>query len=224
MVAVLDARHRCVVKANAARGRGGYYPLRHHAIALPTTERVVDYFHKMGIRKFYLAELTMIRDGITRRHAAAVMSLARRLRHCEFWLDGGFRVWQDARYFLPQRNIHIIAASETLRAMRHYDVLRRMFGTRLIVSLDYEAHGRLRGLDALRLASSVWWKQRVIVMALRLIGTAHGMASSPLCTLRVHGRSVTLIQGGGVRCAQDVNWLKKHNAKGALIASALYGT
>ena len=222
MVAALDARHRCVVKANAVRGRGGYYPLRHHAIPLPTTERVVDYFHAMGIRKFYLAELTMIRDGITRRHATAVMSLARRLRDCEFWLDGGFRVWQDARYFLPQRNIHIIAASETLRAMRHYGVLRRMFGTRLIVSLDYEAHGRLRGLDALRLASSVWWRQRVIIMALRLIGVSCGVTSSPLCDLRVHGRSVTLIQGGGVRVSQDVNVLKKHNAKGALIASKLY--
>ena len=222
MVAALDTRHRCVVKANAARGRGGYYPLRHHAIPLPTTERVVDYFHKMGIRKFYLAELTMIRDGITRRHASAVMSLARRFRDCEFWLDGGFRVWRDARYFLPQRNIHIIAASETLRGMRHYGVLRRVFGTRLIVSLDYEAHGRLRGLDALRLASSLWWKRRVIVMALRLIGTARCMKSSPLCDLRVHGRGVTLIQGGGVRSVHDVDLLTKHNAKGALIASKLY--
>ncbi len=165
-------------------------------------------------------------------------------------LNYGFGLWVDADWFLEGRfrqiseniekpeRLRIILSSETMSSLDQFAKLKELIESDLepIFSLDQKAgqtitqRGELVGLTPLELVQHAYDQgvRSLIVLDLDSVGTMKGVASindgvGPLIQeIKSQLLDMTLISGGGIREAADVQALLEAGCHHVLVASAIH--
>jgi HisA/HisF family protein len=170
-----------------------------------------------GSPTLYIADLDAI-EGVG-NHFELCRDLASALPRHELWIDAGFSNVTDCAFWLPL-GATLVIGSESLISIDDWAELRSAFGPSLVLSLDFAAEGQ-RGLRAL-FAEPAQWPERIVVMNLDRVGTAHGPDIERLKGVVDKSGSCSVYASGGLRNIADLEAVADSGAHGALIATALH--
>ena len=170
-----------------------------------------------GSPTLYIADLDAI-AGVG-NHFELCRDLASALPHHDLWIDAGFSNVTDCAFWLPL-GATLVIGSESLISIEDWAELRSAFGRSLVLSLDFGAEGQ-RGLQTL-FAEPAHWPERIVVMNLDRVGTAHGPDIKCLKGVVDKAGSCGVYASGGLRNTGDLEAVADSGAHGALIATALH--
>ncbi len=214
-IPVLDLMHGTVVRAQ--RGdRDTYRPLLTGRV--PSSEPVAVVRSLLDLAPFpmvYVADLDAIRgEG---HHRADVQRIKTAFPALSVWVDAGF---SSTAVLDPWRDLQIVPVigTETLASAEALDAVLRAWPD-AILSLDSRGAER-RGPAAL-FEQPQRWPDRVIVMTLERVGSYEGPAHEALKQFKRLSPRTKFIAAGGVRNAQDLEWLENLGVEAALVASAI---
>jgi len=178
-----------------------------------------------GVGELYVADLDAIVGRPT--HDAAVRAIAS--IGVPLWLDAGVSSLDRARHALDLGSTQVVVGLETLQS---FDALQAICagigGDRVAFSLDLRGGEPIAGHDirhetperlAARAADA--GAGSVIVIDLARVGTRVGLDFELLARVRAAAPGITLLAGGGVRGAEDLEKLAGAGCDGALVATAL---
>ncbi len=230
IIGVLD-----LVEGRAGHARGGkrdrFQPVRSVAGVTIESGNPVQvaraYIDDLGVDALYAADLDAIRgeppqDALVERVAAAGAPL---------WLDAGVSTVSRARQALALNVGHVVVGLETLPSYRALDdICSALGGDRVAFSLDLRdgqpviAGGEIapeepHAIGARAAAAGVG---AVIVIDLSRVGSNAGVDGRLIAEVRKAAPAVTLVAGGGVRGAEDLDRLAGLGCDGALVATALH--
>jgi phosphoribosylformimino-5-aminoimidazole carboxamide ribotide isomerase len=232
VIPVIDLMHGQVVRGIAGR-RDQYRPIESRLAADAWPGTMGRALSAAGFRETYVADLDAIAG-----HAPAWQTHAE-LLDCglELWIDAGVQSVEQASALEQfesggRRVAAIVAGLESLPSGQAIaDLVRAVGPDRLIFSLDMKA-GRpltadpaMSGLTPLQIATLAlrFGVRNMIVLDLAAVGVGQGVPTAPLCrALRCLDPGLTIIAGGGVRGAHDLQMLKRAGCDAALVASALH--
>jgi phosphoribosylformimino-5-aminoimidazole carboxamide ribotide isomerase len=224
VIGVVDLRDGRAVRARAGQ-RDRYQPI---GDAVDLARRYVDHH---GLRELYLADLDAIEgstDGGPERRALPVIRQIAGIG-VPLWLDAGVSSVDAARHALDLGATHVVVGLETLQS---FDALQAICagigGDRVAFSLDLRGGEPIADHDipretperlAARAANA--GAGSVIVIDLARVGTRIGLDVDLLARVREAAPGLTLLAGGGVRGAEDLEKLAGAGCDGALVATAL---
>jgi phosphoribosylformimino-5-aminoimidazole carboxamide ribotide isomerase len=232
VIGVLD-----LVEGRAVHARGGkrdrYQPVR--SVAGVTIEsgnpvRVARaYVDDLGVDALYAADLDAIRgeppqDALVGRVAAIGVPL---------WLDAGVSSVSRARDVRALNVARVVVGLETLQSYSQLDeICAALGGDRVAFSLDLrdgEPVTRAGGEIArderphtIAARASAAGAGALIVIDLSRVGSGTGLDGRVIADVRNAAPGVTLVAGGGVRNADDLEQLARLGCDGALVATALH--
>ncbi len=207
--------HGTVVRAQ--RGdRDTYRPLLTERV--PSSEPVAVVRSLLALAPFpvvYIADLDAIRGK--GHHRADVRSIRAAFPDLSVWVDAGF---SSTAALDPWRDLQIVPVigTETLASAEALDPILRDWPD-AILSLD--SRGDARCGPAALFEEPHRWPDRVIAMTLERVGSYEGPAGDALKHLRRLSPRTKFIAAGGVRNAQDLEWLETLGVEAALVASAI---
>lgn len=182
------------------------------------------YRDRLGVDELYVADLDAIRDGlpphtVTRAIAALGVPL---------WLDAGVRSPAAARLAREVGATHVIVALETLPSFAALAAMAREMP--VAFGLDLRDGAPVAVAAALQLDAPLALAARaqeagagaLVVVDLARVGTGRGVDVGLITRLRAHLPGVTLVAGGGVRTADDLDALARAGCDAALVATALH--
>lgn len=227
IIPVLDVKGGFVVRAVAGR-RAEYHPVlsRLTASARPLDVARAFRFH-FGLSDLYLADLDALAGG------QPALALCTELHRDGFrlWVDAGLRDAGSAAPLVSAGVGGLVFGLETLAGPAALAEACRLFGSRVIFSLDLKAGEPLGdpavwdGADAPAIArrAIACGAQTLIMLDLARVGVGGGTGTEELCR-RVTAAcpQVEVFVGGGVRGVEDLRRLKECGVAGALVASALH--
>jgi phosphoribosylformimino-5-aminoimidazole carboxamide ribotide isomerase len=218
VIGVVDLLDGRAVRAHAGQ-RDRYRPI---GDAVDLARMYVD---RYKLTALYLADLDAIEHGRTAsdtiRRVAAIGA--------PLWLDAGISTLDRARQALDLGATHVVVGLETLHS---FDALHAICegigGERVAFSLDLRDGEPMAGHEILRdspgrlaaMAASAGARS-IIVIDLARVGTRAGLDFELLASVRKAAPGVTLLAGGGVRGAADLETLTVAGCDGALVATAL---
>jgi len=218
VIGVVDLLDGRAVRARAGR-RDRYQPIGDQ---VDLARRYVEHY---ALTELYLADLDAIEHG--RPASGAVRQIAG--LGAPLWLDAGVWSLDLARQALELGAAHVVVGLETLQS---FDALRAICdgigGGRVAFSLDLRDGEPIAGHDipretperlAARAANA--GAGSVIVIDLARVGTRVGLDVELLTRVREAAPGLTLLAGGGVRGADDLEKLARAGCDGALVATAL---
>jgi HisA/HisF family protein len=229
VIGVVDLLDGRAVRALAGQ-RDRYQPI---GDAVDLARRYVDHH---AIRELYLADLDAIeaasevahRDGGPERPA---LRLIRQIAAMgvPLWLDAGISSVDRARHALDLGATHVVVGLETLQS---FDALRAICagigGDRVAFSLDLRDGEPVAGHqvpretpERLAARAAHAGAGSVIVIDLARVGTRAGLDFELVARVREATPGVTLLAGGGVRGAEDLETLAGAGCDGVLVATAL---
>jgi phosphoribosylformimino-5-aminoimidazole carboxamide ribotide isomerase len=219
-------------KAVHARGgvRADYRPIRavaEAAIDEGDASAVMQAYVALGVREAYVADLDAILQGPPQN--ALLASLAS--SGVPLWLDAAITSAARARQVREIGVAHVVVGLETLTSFEALRTICQTGGTGpTAFSLDMKegallTHPRLRLLDrgpeAVAAHAVAAGAGTVIVLDLARVGSGAGPDLRLLERLRRTVPGVTLLAGGGVRGADDLDRLADVGCDGALVGTAL---
>lgn len=232
IIPVLDILNQTVVRGVAGE-RDMYRPLQSDLTCssepLDLARAIRDEF---GLSEFYVADL----DAILHREQNQELYQRLLADGFTFLLDCGLRTAADCGLLKDLSGITIIAGLETLTGAEELKTLVRQWGSeRTVFSLDLKqgqplvssAAGNLFAvlddpLDVADLARAQGIAQ-MILLDLAQVGTGQGTGTEALCkTLRAQSPELTLITGGGIRNAAELQAQAALGVDAVLVASALH--
>lgn len=231
VIGVLDLVAGRAVHARAGR-RDAYQRVR--PAALPLTEAgdalalAQAYVERLGLTELYAADLDAIAGGAPQDTLVASLAAVGRL-----WLDAGVSSADRARAAVTLGAAHVVVGLETLTS---YEALENICGAvgrgRVAFSLDLRDGQPLQkgavplftGGPAHRIAARAAdaGVGAVIVIDLARVGMNTGFDLELIRRVRAAAPDVTLMAGGGVRGAADLEMLAEAGCDGALVATALH--
>ena len=226
VIGVVDLHGGRAVRAYAGR-RDRYEPI---GDAVELARQYVDHYK---LTELYVADLDAIEDSIQVARPAPqlngpVIQLVAGLG-APVWLDAGVSSVDRARDALDLGAAHVVVALETLRS---FEALRAICddigGRRVAFSLDLRcgepiAAGEIARETPEQLAARAAGAGAggVIVIDLARVGTRTGLDVELLERVRKAVPGVTLLAGGGVRGAEDLEQLAGAGCDAALVATAI---
>ena len=228
IIPVLDIQNGIVVHGVAGK-RDHYRPIRSVLTASRDPSVLIRQIHEtFGFDTFYIADLDAIEGRSPNRCTLA------ELTHLpvSLMVDGGIRCHEDLTAMVDLGVDQIIVALETLSDI---ETAERIAGSascdNLWLSLDLR-NGQpiscrsewesMRPFELARLFHSLGFR-RFIVLDLAAVGTGNGMQSLNLCReIEKQLYDVTVVSGGGVSDAADVQMAREAGLDGLLIASAIH--
>ena len=231
IIGVIDVRGGSAVHARGGR-RDEYAP-----VSVAAGERVDGdpaalarvYIDRLGVRELYLADLDAIAGGMGAMNGGAVGQLA--ALGAPVWVDAGVTTVAAANAVLEAGASVVIVGLETLTSLDALGgICQSIGGRRVALSVDLRngapitrpgvAHA---AWSAVRIAQSGAEKgvETVIVLDLPRVGTGAGVDLELMTAMRRAVPDVSLIAGGGVRSADDLEVLARAGCDGALVATAL---
>ncbi|QDV18338.1 1-(5-phosphoribosyl)-5-[(5-phosphoribosylamino)methylideneamino] imidazole-4-carboxamide isomerase [Gimesia panareensis] len=232
IIPVLDILNQTVVRGVAGE-RDTYRPLQSELTRssepLDLARAIRDEF---GLSEFYVADL----DAILYRRQNQELYQRLLADGFTFLLDCGLRTPADSELLKDLVGITIVAGLETLAGAAELNALVRQWGPeRTVFSLDLKQGQPLVNsaagnpfsplddpLDVADLARAQGIAQ-MILLDLAQVGTGQGTGTEALCkTLRTQYPELTLITGGGIRNAEELQAQAALGADGVLVASALH--
>lgn len=211
IIPVIDLKNGVVVYAQRGE-RARYQPIHLHSILTASSEInavMAGFLHLYPFKTFYIADLNAITGP--GHHRPIIEQLLETYPHIEFWIDNGSQLSQ-INAGPPNRQWIIGTESQQSPA--------RQSGQPFILSLDYKNNqpaGHLSWFE-----QSQFWPDKVIVMTLSRVGSNDGPDMEKLAAFRRLHPTKQFIAAGGVRHADDLENLKKHNINAALLATALH--
>jgi phosphoribosylformimino-5-aminoimidazole carboxamide ribotide isomerase len=209
-------RYQPVVKTMGRPVAGG------DAIALAQA-----YLEELGVSQVYVADLDAImgrqpQDGLVTRLASLGAPL---------WVDAGISTVVQAERAFALGVSQVVVGLETLASYAALDEICLAFGgNRVAFSLDTREgeplvqHGgsvTLSSVETIAARAAQAGAGTIIALDLARVGTGRGPDIEMLARLRSAAPGVTLMAGGGVRDAADLDRLTSVGCDGALVASAL---
>jgi HisA/HisF family protein len=187
--------------------------------------RLAQRYLEAGVTDLYVADLSAILSGARQDGLiTALVGLG-----APVWLDAGVTTIPAAKECLSLGASHVIVGLETLTS---FDALAAICvdvgGSRVAFSLD------LRNNEPVSLlappASPALLAHRavasgagtIIVLDLARVGTASGIDLGLMKDIRALAPRVTLLAGGGIRGADDLERLAEAGCDGALVATAFH--
>jgi uncharacterized protein related to proFAR isomerase len=237
VIGVIDLIGGRAVRAYAGR-RDQYQPI---GDAVDLARRYVDHH---AIRELYLADLDAIeaasdvarpfQGGDQHRDGGPERTALRLIRQIAaigvpLWLDAGVSSLDRARHALDLGATHVVVGLETLQS---FEALRAICagigGDRVAFSLDLRGGEPVAGRDVpretperLAARAAHAGAGSVIVIDLARVGTRLGLDVELLARVREATPGVTLLAGGGVRGAEDLETLAGAGCDGVLVATSL---
>jgi phosphoribosylformimino-5-aminoimidazole carboxamide ribotide isomerase len=225
---VLDLLNGVVV-----RGVGGireeYRPVVSRLVGSPDVLSVARTFRdQLGLTRLYVADLDAILHQRPNREIYSVLAN----EGFELLVDAGLRNVESAESVLAAGATSVIAGLETWPGPDELAVLCRAVGTdRAIFSLDLK-HGRPLGdlsrwrtVDPLAIAIGAVETgiEELVVLDLGQVGIGGGVTTTDLCRRLLDSYpNLSVVTGGGVRDAADLETLAAARINGVLVASALH--
>lgn len=224
---VLDVMGGRVVRARGGR-RDAYRPLISclTALSLPweAAENVRTLF---GYSQLYLADLDAILGG----EPAEAIYADLHERGFRLWVDAGVRQTARACQLVEAGVESIVVGLETVAGPEELAKIVRVFGARVVFSLDLRQGEPLgerdawQGPDAWSIAAQAigMGVRRLLVLDLARVGRGDGTGTRELCgRLCAAYPNVAISAGGGVRNRADLDDLRSCGVTTALVASALH--
>ncbi len=234
LIGVIDLKDGCAVHAVAGK-RHQYKP-----VSLPgvvnrgNPQELIAFYAALGLTRLYIADLDAIEKRSPQWQALHTAMRSPGLNFESLLLDLGWRGDEDhasmtmiANWMTEFPQLCIVAATESAISP---DAFRRLSETvqsnRLFMGLDYRG-GQLIGAnsnedDSIRLAVELSLAG-IVVLDLDSVGTAAG-PTTPTIIRRIRKRFpfATIVSGGGIRAAGDVDELLQSGCDHCLVATALH--
>ena len=221
-----------VMRGEVVRGVGGrrheYRPIVSRLIATSRPVDVAQAIHEhFGRDEFYLADL----DAIAGSEPAWSLYTQLHERGYRLWVDAGVREPARARRLAAAGVESIVIGLETVAGPSALEEIVRALGERVVFSLDLRRGEPLgqrdvwEGGDAWSIALRAvgLGVRRLLVLDLARIGLGDGTGTSKLgARLCTAFPDVEVSAGGGVRHRGDLQELRDHGVRVALVASALH--
>lgn len=218
VIGVVDVRDGRAVRAYAGQ-RDRYQPI---CDAVDLARRYIEHY---TLTELYVADLDAIERG--RPASATIRQIAG--IGVSLWLDAGVSSLDRARHALDLGAAHVVVGLETLQS---FDALQAICagigGDRVAFGLDLRGGEPIAGHDIPRetperLAARAGnaGAGSLIVIDLARVGTRIGLDVELLARVREAAPGLTLLAGGGVRGAEDLEKLAGAGCDGALVATAL---
>lgn len=232
VIGVIDLRGGQAVHARAGR-RDRYQPVETvpggtirpgDAVALARA-----YVERLRLNELYVADLDALAGR--RSHDTLIASIA--AIGAPLLLDTGVTSIDRARHALALGAQRVVIALETLTGFDALvDICRAIGGAHVAFSLDLRAGQPIvaadaaispgEAPDALAARARDAGVGTVIVIDLARVGVSSGLDFDLLSRIRARTPGVTLLAGGGVRDAGDLERLADAGCDGALVATALH--
>jgi phosphoribosylformimino-5-aminoimidazole carboxamide ribotide isomerase len=219
VVGVLDIRGSLAVRAYAGQ-RDRYQPI---ADAVDLARLYID---RYKLTELYVADLDAI--GGFRMPARRLIRQIADLG-VPLWLDAGVSSVDGARQVLSLGVTYIVVGLETLPSFEAlHAICGAIGGERVAFSLDLRNGEPVAGAgipretpEQLAARAADAGAASVIVIDLARVGTREGLDFELLARVRQATPRLTLLAGGGVRGAEDLERLAGTGCDGALVATAL---
>lgn len=227
--------------------RHQYRPVRSAIARSPTLEAVVEACQELGLSRFYVADLDALGpiqrrpdsflarpQGIT--HNLELLQDLLRKRPISCMVDAGITSHKELPGIFSLGIDQAVMGTETLEDIREIEKAIAAWGPeKIVVSLDL-VHGRVlsRSPELRRLTPTEALRMllrrgvtSVILLEIDRVGTGQGinrnLVARCLWTLEEEApRRCGLLAGGGVQNLEDLRWLHKAGASGALVATILH--
>jgi HisA/HisF family protein len=221
-----------VYRDQAVRGVGGrrheYRPIQSRLTASTDPLQIANAFREqLGLTTLYVADLDSIVDR--RPHFELYSALAE--AGFQVWVDAGVRTVAEADAVVQAGVATAIIGLESCPTPSLLNELIRSCGReRLLFSLDLRnrepiAPAGWPPLSAAEIAATAIEAgfRRLLVLDLQDVGTNTGGGTDALLQeVRAGAPEITLIAGGGIRCAGDLQRLSDLGVDAVLVASALH--
>jgi len=233
VIGVVDLRDGRAVRAYAGR-REEYQPIG------DAVELARSYVDRYGLKEVYVADLDAIERGGPERPAghrarpvqcrdSALVSRRIAALGAPVFLDAGISTVDQALEALALGAAHAVVGLETLPS---FDVLRAICDAagreRVTFSLDLRSGEPVVANDAMRDTPERMAARAVdagagslVVIDLARVGTRRGLDLQLIERIRRSTAGATLLAGGGVRGAADLDRLAAAGCDGALVATAI---
>ncbi|MCR4418682.1 MAG: HisA/HisF-related TIM barrel protein [Clostridia bacterium] len=246
IIPAIDLKSGVVVHGLGGKRRQ-YRPVRSAIAGSPTLEAVVDACQRLGLSRFYVADLDALgpiqpgsRSSPTRplRPTSNLKLLQKLLtdRPITCLVDAGVTSHRELPCLFSLGIHQAVMGTETLADLGELEKAVRVWGPeKIVVSLDL-LQGRvlsrspelqlLTPTEALRLLARLGVAS-VILLEIDRVGTGRGINRDlvSLCLRTLEAEALPgggLLAGGGVRCLEDLRWLQEAGAAGALVATLLH--
>ncbi len=232
IIPVLDILNQTVVRGVAGK-RDLYQPLQSNLTDSSDPLDLARAIHaEFGLSEFYVADL----DAILHQRQNLELYKGLLAEGFTFLLDCGLRTTADCAALQEYPGISIVAGLETLAGPKELAALVDQWGSeRTFFSLDLKQGQPVvsavagnpfaelaNPLDVAELAREQGVSQ-MILLDLAQVGTGQGTGTEELCqTLHTRYPELTLITGGGIRNAAELQAQAALGAEGVLVASALH--
>jgi phosphoribosylformimino-5-aminoimidazole carboxamide ribotide isomerase len=210
--------------------RHGYRPVGAVAGTLVDGDpaRLLGVYERLGLDECYVADLDAIAGGA--ENDAVIRGLA--AQGVAIWLDAGVSTVPQARRGRGRGASRIIVGLETLPSFGSLGEIATTIGPDVTAfSLDLR-DGRPISSDATFAELSIEaliqravdaGARALIVLDVARVGSGRGLDLPVIERVRRAAPGVTLLAGGGVRDAADLQRLASAGCDGALVATALHG-
>jgi phosphoribosylformimino-5-aminoimidazole carboxamide ribotide isomerase len=231
VIGVVDLAHGGAVHASGGQ-REHYAPVS--AVAGSSIEAgdalalARAFIEDLGLSELYVADLDAIAGGPTQDAVIAALTA----RGAPVWLDAGVTSVERAQDAVELGAAQVVVGLETLQSFAALAAIcAAVGGDRVAFSLDLRsgqpqtrAGFNSRGEptpNVLAAHAAEAGVGSVIVIDLARVGAAAGLDLAMIAAVREAVPQVTLLVGGGVRGAQDLEALADIGCDGALVATAL---
>ncbi len=225
---VIDLLNGVVVRGVAGK-RSEYRPIVSRLTNVSDALSVARSFREqLGLARFYVADLDAIlhqRPNLLVYHALADEGF-------ELLVDAGLREIAGAESVVKAGAAKVIAGLETWSGPSELAALCAHFGAaRVIFSLDLMRGSPVGNLEAwgtsdpFEIGSQAiqCGVTEMIVLDMAQVGIGSGVATAALCRrLKERFPQLSVMTGGGIRSAVDLEELREAGVSGVLIASALH--
>lgn len=201
---------------HARRGmRDQYRPVQSVLCKDSVPENLVQGMLKLHPFPFvYVADLNAIQGKGAQDQVVSVLA-----KHTPLWLDRGISTADDAQQC---GNTTLVIGTENLPDLASWlRIKESVADDRLVLSLDFDPAGGLRGPPDLWSDPDLW-PSRVIVMTLDRVGSGGGPDLGRLEQAQGRSAKARIFAAGGVRNMDDLAALKRAGLSGALVATALH--
>lgn len=217
LIPVIDLLGGEVVRAVAGQ-RERYGPQPSVLCKSSSPVAVVEAFVALyPFETLYIADLDAIAGGGD--HRSVVQTLLGAFPQVTFWLDAGFHSSASLSRWMSHERLIPVLGSESQANLAAYETLVRASRTQPVLSLDFNAEGRM-GPAELYEQPHVWTDD-VIVMTLDRVGVGKGPAFEQLRNVAQMAPGKRIFAAGGLRSKEDAQQLEETGCSGVLVASAL---
>jgi len=230
VIPVIDLLNNQTV--HAVKGdRDHYRPIQSVLCDSSNPLKIAEAFrNRLGLNEIYIADLDAIRNPAESNHRPIIENLACRLEF-DVILDAGVSDIEGLTLWLESGVQKVIIGSETLTSFEALQEISEAADTnRIIFSLDCRNGNilssctelqQLTPIEALDRIQSIGLRQ-IILLDLDRVGSGSGINISFASGIRAAFPEATLLLGGGITSAEEIQQLQSLGIEGVLVATALH--